>query len=96
MDNFFPTNPIELYLIGIQKGEQRIDVKKMVESVAIYESVRSNSLSATITIRDGLDILSSMPIEGGESVFLEWKMSGKDVSNKNAIVTGKQIGRAHV
>ena len=95
MDNFFPTNPIELYLVGIQKGEQRIDVKKMVESVAIYESVRANSLSATLTIRDGLDILSSMPIEGGESVFLEWKMSGKDVSNKNEFIVYKISGQTY-
>lgn len=95
MDKFFPTVPIDLTLVGIQKGEQRIDVKKMVESVAIYESIKSDSVSAAITIRDGLDILSSIPIDGGETVYIEWRMTGKDVFNKDEFIVYKVSGQTY-
>lgn len=92
-NGYFPTTPIELTLVGIEKGNTKIDVKKMVESIAIYESIRADSLSGTLTIRDGLDIISSLPIEGGETVSLEWKMTGKDIPNKQSFIIYKVSGQ---
>lgn len=94
-NGYFPTSPIELTLVGITKDNTKIDVKKMVESIAIYESIKADSLSGTITIRDGLDILSSLPIQGGEVVSIEWKMSGKDIPNKHEFKVYKVSGQTY-
>lgn len=90
---FFPSSPVDLVKVLIEKDNIKVDVKKQVESIAIYEDINQSTITATLTLADGLGLIDNIPINGYEKVTIEWKMTGKDITNVNEFIVYKVSGQ---
>lgn len=72
------------------KGEV-FDLKYVILELNIFEDVKSDSLRATVTIEDGLSIITTLPIVGGETVSLRFRTPSTDGKSEwasyNLVVT---------
>lgn len=54
------------------------DLLHVFSEVNLYEDVLSNSLSGSLNINDGLNLISNLPIVGGETLKMVWSTDGKE------------------
>lgn len=60
-----------------------IDLYNQFQSVTIYESLFSNTMSGDIVIADALNLLENYTIIGQEKIVLKFKTPGKDILRVN-------------
>jgi len=54
------------------------DLLHVFTEINIYEDIFSTSLSGNISIYDSINLISNLPIVGGETLELEWSTSAKE------------------
>ncbi len=59
-----------------RENEDPINIRDLVMDIIIYESIRDYTLSGELIISDSHDLISTLPITGGEFVEVKFKTAG--------------------
>jgi len=70
----------ELSIESYRTGKKFEDLTGQMQTIEIYESINSHTITVDIAINDGLDIYSALPITGEEKIILEIATPGGDDS----------------
>jgi hypothetical protein len=54
-------------------GTDVVDLKYITEQIDIFESIFEPKISGTIAIRDGVNVIASLPIVGQEKLTIKWR-----------------------
>lgn len=57
----------------VSSNGEEVDLLAMVESIDIYEDIFSNTMSGSIVVIDGMNLSSSIPIIGQETVEIQFR-----------------------
>ena len=73
--------------LKIKSKEREIDIRRSFIQLNVFEDIFSNAMTGNIVMEDGLNLVETLPIIGGEELTLKYKTGeGDDVFNKTFII----------
>jgi len=67
---------INLTEVKLFKGGQEYDFTEFIVELSIYEDIFSNTLSATVVVSDGANLIGTIPLTGGEIMNIRYVVPG--------------------
>ena len=79
-----------------REGKRSLSLTKdMVAGISIHESIEQPAMCGTITISDSKNFINEYPIQGGETIEMEFKTTFSDIPIEYSFVVSK-IGKRYV
>ncbi|MCK5020163.1 MAG: hypothetical protein KAS32_24205 [Candidatus Peribacteraceae bacterium] len=76
-ERYTGTKPFELKELSILSNKQKaFDIKEQLVELTIYEDMFATSLSAVLIIADAKNMVSNLPIVGGEKIRVRFRTEG--------------------
>lgn len=67
---------IDLTEVKLYKGDEEYDFTEFIVEISIYEDIFSNTMSATILVSDGANLIGKIPLTGGEILNIKYSVPG--------------------
>jgi hypothetical protein len=67
---------IELTEVKLFKSGEEYDLTEFILEISIYEDIFSNTMSATILMSDGANLIGRVPLSGGEILNIKYSVPG--------------------
>lgn len=78
-ENYVNFEKVTIRSIG--SSSDGIDLRAFITNINVYESIHSTSVTAEISISDGNDLYTQLPIIGEEEITIEFTTPGRDETN---------------
>ena len=76
-DKYTKANDFELLSLFLEsESGGKVDLKTLYQNLTFVEDIDTTSISGSVLIKDGVDLLNTFPISGHESLTLEFRTPG--------------------
>lgn len=75
-DDIYHPNDIRLKEVVLKVGNDKIDVKRLLVQINLFEDLYSNALTGSVTFADAINLIGNAPLVGQEELILTYRTPG--------------------